>query len=156
MIVEALSQAPMILSAKHIVLTTRLFVVLFIVANSGFTAVIHQCTMEPSHPMDCCAASGERNGTPITGPRSQGEASVVGVLPDCSLSTVVGGLANAPALLEKENTIHSSKIITSIPLSEQPAFFNTITKQPFHSSGPSLTFSPLSAEKCVLNSTFLI
>jgi hypothetical protein len=156
MIVEAVSQATMILSAKHIVLTTRLFVVLFIAANSGFTTVIRQCTMEPAHPMDCCAGSGERNSTPISGPRSQGESTVIGVLPDCSISTVVGGLANAPALLEKENTIHSSKIITSIPLSEQPAFFNTITKQSFHSSDPSLTFSPLLAEKCVLNSTFLI
>ena len=112
----------MIILSKHIVLTTRLFVILFIVANAGFTTVIRQCTMEPSHPMDCCAASGERNSTPISGPRSQGEATVIGVLPDCSISTVVGGLANTPALLEKENTIHSSKIITSIPLSEQPAF----------------------------------
>ena len=155
MIVEDRSR-DMISFTKHIVLATRLLVILFIVANSGFTAVIRQCTMEPAHPMDCCAASGERNSAPISGPRSQGEATVIGVLPDCSVSTVVGGLAIAPALLEKENTIHSSKIITSIPLSEQPAFFNTITKQPFHSSGPSLTFSPLSAEKCVLNSIFLI
>jgi hypothetical protein len=156
MIVEAVSQATMILSAKHIVLTTRLLVALFIVANSGFTTVIRQCTMEPAHPMDCCAASGERHNTPIGGPRPQGEATVAGVLPDCSISTVVGGLANAPALLDKENTVHSSKIITSIPLSELPAFFNTITKRSFHSSDPSLTFSPHSTEKCVLNSTFLI
>ena len=146
----------MIIFSKHIVLTTRLLVALFIAANSGFTTVIRQCTMEPTHPMDCCAVSGERHNTPISAPHAQGEATVVRVLPDCIISTVVGGLANAPALLDKENTVHSSKIITSVPPSEQPAFFNTITKQSFHFSDPSLTFSPLSAEKCVLNSTFLI
>ncbi len=156
MIVESVSQAAMILFAKHIVLATWLLVILFIMANSGFTTVIRQCTMETADPMDCCAGSSEGNGMPISGPRAQGEATVAGVLPDCSISTIVGGLANAPALLEKENTIHSSKIFISIPPSEQPAFFNTITKQSFHSSNPSLTFSLLSAEKCVLNSTFLI
>jgi hypothetical protein len=156
MIVEAISKAAMTLFAKHIVLATRLLVILFIVANSGFTTVIRQCAMEPAHPMDCCAGSGERNSMPINGPHSQGEATIAGVPPDCNVSTVVGGLANATAFLEKENTIHSSKIITSVPQSEQPAFFNTITKQSFHSSNPSLAFFPLSAEKCVLNSTFLI
>jgi hypothetical protein len=156
MIVESVSQAAMILFAKHIVLATWLLVILFIVANSGFTTVIRQCTMKPAHPMDCCAGSGEGNGMPINGPRAQGEATVAGVFPDCSISTIVGGLANAPALLEKENTIHSSKIITSIPQSEQPAFFNTITKQFFPFSNQHLAFFPLSAEKCVLNSTFLI
>ncbi len=156
MIVEALGRATMIILSKHIVLTTRLLVALFIVANSGFTTVIRQCAMEPSHPMDCCAGSGERHNTPIAGPHPHGDATVAGVLPDCSISTIVGGLANAPALLEKENTIHSSKIFASIPLSKLLTFFNTITKQSIRSSDPSLSFSPLSAEKCVLNSTFLI
>jgi|SRR5208283_2399629 len=156
MIVESISQSTMILLAKHIVHATRLLVILFILANSGFTTVIRQCTMETAHPMDCCAGSSENESMPINKPHSQGETSVVGILPNCISSTVVGGLANVSALLEKEDTIHSSKIITSIPQSEQPAFFNTITKHFFPFSNQHLAFFPLSAEKCVLNSTFLI
>jgi len=155
MIVEDRSR-DMISFTKHIVLATRLLVILFIVANSGFTAVIRQCTMEPAHRMDCCAGSGETKSSPNAGSHNQGEATIAGVLPDCIISTVVGGISNSPALLEKENTIHSSKIITPIPLFAQPAFFNTIIKQSFHSPNRHLVLLPLSAEKCVLNSTFLI
>ncbi|MGA9407488.1 MAG: hypothetical protein WBW71_10185 [Bacteroidota bacterium] len=135
---------------KHSILAGRILLVLFLGANSGFTTVIRQCAMESAHPMDCCSNTCEN----ADGPKSQ--ATIARVLPDCHSTTVVGGLNNTIALLEKESIIHSSKIIISFLSLQELPFSKTITTQPVYFSNPSLTFSPASAEKCVLNSTFLI
>ncbi len=156
MIVEAVSQGTMIHFDKHIVRATRLLITLFIVANSGFTTVIRQCTMEPAHSMECCAASGEYDSSPQKGSYPRGETTVIGVAPQCHLSTVVGGLANVPALLEKEHPARSASVVSSTPLFCNPIFFVTNSKQSAQFFNLLPVFSPRSVEKCVLNSTFLI
>jgi hypothetical protein len=146
----------MILSSKHIALAARVFVILFVAANSGFTAVIQQCTMQPVHTMDCCAAPGGHNSSSQNGSPFQGETTVVGVSSECHSSTVVGGLVNLSALVEKENTIHPRVIVSSTPLFWEPTLFDSHSTQSVQFSTPALAFSPWSVEKCVLNSTFLI
>jgi len=146
----------MILSSKHIIRAARVFVILFLAANSGFTAVIRQCTMAPIQAMDCCAASSDRDGSPLKGSHSQGETAFTGVASDCHLSTVVGGLANVTALVEKDNSIRTASIVSPNPLLSDPTSFDSHSSQSVQFATPSLAFSPSSVEKCVLNSTFLI
>ncbi|MGA7159554.1 MAG: hypothetical protein WBZ48_01040 [Bacteroidota bacterium] len=138
------------LSPKHSILAGRLLVVLFVLANSGFTAVIRQCTMISDQPMDCCSNASDKENVPQTG------ATLAGVFPECHISTIVGGLTNTVAFFEKENVSHSSKFITLFPLLQELRFSNTLTAELLYSSNLSPSFFPRSAEKCILNSTFLI
>ncbi len=142
--------------SKHIGRAVWVFVILFVAANSGFTAVIRQCTMEPIQTMDCCAASSDRAGSPLKGSHSQGETTFTGAVSDCHISTIVGGLANDSALFEKENSIRTASIATQSPLLSSPTSLDFQSAQSAQCSIPALAFSPSSAEKCVLNSTFLI
>lgn len=139
---------------KNIVVLGRVTTFLFIVASSGFTSVLHICSMQAS---ECCDPSGasdhhacpndEEQPSPVAG------ASIQNV-DDCHINSVVGGLSAIQALLEKDSQIQKVEvlsILTSVFASLEPVNNTSSFTYSFTES-----VSPPSVEKYVLNETFLI
>ena len=142
--------------SRHSIIVGRLLILLFVLANSGFTVVIRQCMMGLSHPMECCANSTASAHDPSMPLRAQTTATIAHSDMDCFKTTVVGGLSNTSALVEKESSIHLLKVdkgITAIPAPNITIPVHNFSSRSIASFG---TISPPSTEKCVLNSTFLI
>jgi hypothetical protein len=142
----------MIIASKHSALIGRIFLTLFIVANSGFTTVVRQCTMKSSQAMECCANTNSQNSSK----HQNGELVLVGTAADCHSSSIAGGLANVSAVVEKENRIHSAKTLLIAPFYCGSLFSEVFSKSSLNSLPLSSPLFPLFGEKCVLNSTFLI
>lgn len=139
---------------KNIVSIGRIVAFLFFVTSSGFTTMLHICSMQAS---ECCDPSGasdhhacpneEEKPAPVAGESIQG-------VDDCHVNTVVGGLSAIQALLEKDSKVqndsnHAPLVSTFVSLVP-----STSTSVVSYSSTENVT--PPSVEKYVLNETFLI
>jgi hypothetical protein len=133
----------------------RLFVLLFFVANTGFTVVFSRCTMKE---MDCCAASDEQMSddcSMMDPPQPSSEPSVR-AFNDCISVIVVGGLKTDPTVVEMESHARVIKLDLVAPYAPELALSTvSLQFQPI-SSTASQNVSPPAVEKYVLNSTFLI
>lgn len=138
---------------KHILFVGRVVAILFFIASSGFTTILHICTMEAS---ECCDPSGasdhhacpdEESSSPVAG------ASITGVN-DCHINAVVGGLSAIQALLEKDSKVQNISVLALL-VPTFVSFASSINTSSFTYSY-SETVSPPSVEKYVLNETFLI
>lgn len=141
---------------RHMILSGRILAILFILANSGFTAVLRQCTMKSIAPMECCGGSDQSNESTCDGTQNQAGLRLVESQFSCHTTTLVGGIATTFALLQKELTKQNIKTNEMCGRYQQ----NTIcTNTLYHSTNPAqvtATLSPPSVEKYVLNETFLI
>jgi hypothetical protein len=146
---------------KHIVVVGRLLVVLFVLANSGFTAVLHQCAMggeqsaQSNQTIECCSTSSENSRSACEVPQATPSSSIVNQF-TCHTNTVVGGLAGTSALLEKESKTQLSKLGEWSGNLAQEIVFKPIINHSFTLAHFAINTSPPSVEKCVLNSSFLI
>ena len=138
---------------KNIVVIGRVTAFLFLVASSGFTTLLHICTMEAA---ECCDPSGasDHHGCPSEPIDQPISGSSIQNVDDCHINSVVGGLASLQALLEKDIKTQNSDILsvlisTFVPVA--PISNTSSLTYPY-----SQSVSPPSVEKYVLNETFLI
>lgn len=126
---------------------------MFLVATSGFTAILHICAMEASEYCDTSGASDHDACTNEQLPLPVADTSIHNV-DYCHINAVVGGFAIVQALVEKDSktknvevlSLHTSTFVSPAP-GYTPSCFN-------YSYSESV--SPPSVEKYVLNATFLI
>jgi hypothetical protein len=133
------------------VLSGRILAILFILANSGFTAVLRQCTMKSDAPMECCSVPEKSDAVQ----KNAYSPSIISQF-SCHTTTVVGGIANTIALLQKDSAEQNAR---ENELCAQLQLHTSITSTVDHSTNPAhfaATLSPPSVEKCVLYSSFLI
>jgi hypothetical protein len=140
---------------RHLPTIGRLFVLLFFVANSGFTVVLYHCTMGE---MDCCATSDDEMSRACCAmdpaQASSGPSITAGI--NCQSVIIAGGLKTDPTVVEKESVARLLKVDVLGTFAPGLAL-STVTSrlQPF-----SLTavrgVSPPTVKTYVLNSTFLI
>ena len=138
------------------ILSGRILAILFILANSGFTAVLRQCTMKSDAPMECCGDSNQSNKSACDGTQNQAGLRLVESQFSCHTTTLAGGIASTSALLQKESARQNAK---GNELCAQHQPHTTSTSAFDHSTNPAhfaATLSPPSVEKCVLNKIFLI
>ena len=133
-----------------------LILTIFVLTNSGFTAIIRQCTMTSPKDMTCCDSSGDQNQTTANEGRTQSESTLSLTQTDCHISILVGGLTFAPALLEKNNPVLTSKAIACIVSHEEQGPLCTFDVTSALVPNSAATIAPPPVEKCVLNSSFLI
>src|SRR3990172_1456273 len=94
---------------RHMILSGRILAILFILANSGFTAVLRQCTMKSDAPMECCGDSNQSNKSACDGTQNQAGLRLVESQFSCHTTTLAGGIASTSALLQKESARQNAK-----------------------------------------------
>jgi hypothetical protein len=139
--------------AGHTIAFGRVFTLVFLLASSGFTAILHICAMEASECSDTCGAS-DHDACPNT----QLPLPVAGIsihnVDDCHTNAVVDGFAVVQALVEKDSSAQKVEVfylLTSTFVSPTPS--NTSS---WFNYSYLERVSPPSVEKYVLNSTLLI
>ena len=136
----------------HSISFARLMVLLFVLANSGFTMVMYTCSMGCCGDGRICAPAGSGGRSSV--PHSP--IAIAGARLSCMSMTIAGGFHTDPTVVEKKfsaRPLHGGVVLAA--LSDQ---------QPVIHSLPSSTLKafagrwvvPSSVEKCALNSTFLI
>ncbi len=143
------------LLGKHILVLGRLFILLFLVVNAGYTVVLYHCTMQY---MGCCAASsGEMAGScgMMDTPKATDGASVSSG-EKCVTLEIAGGVKTDPTVVEKSfsHRLFSSDL-PNYAVSAQ-SFVLVDTYNQTHAFTTSTSISPPSVEKYVLASSFLI
>ncbi len=146
---------------RHIVIFGRLFLVVFVLATSGFSIAVSHCTMGSSDAGACTMTGMEQessgdvchdDGIPQTA-----KGTVAASNAPCMVTTVAGGLQTEPTTFEKESLSRHLAKIDLMPLA-LPALANAQILEKsftlFSSAGSNV--SPPSVEKYVLNATFLI
>lgn len=140
---------------RHILTIGRLFVLLFFVANSGFTVVLYHCTMEE---MDCCTTSNGQMSSDCSmmDPPQTSSGPSVTAGNDCHSMIIAGGVKTDPTVVEKESVARVIKV--DLAASFTPDFaLSTVSSlyQSFSLSASQIASAP-AVETYVLNSTFLI
>ncbi len=139
--------------SKHILLVSRTLALVTFLASSGFTTILHNCTMEVT---TCCEAPREVNHKDCGGSVPANTELFIQSDAFCHTNTVVGGVTTNPAVLEKDGKSDVKKLqkAESI-LTTSATAFNQL-RSPFNSfSSGTPVFLP-SVEKYVLNASFLI
>ena len=141
--------------ARHKRLAGGVAAALFLLTNSGFTAVVHYCTMKTSSSPACCLPSDDANNSPKERTGHSTEMEIDAPQSECHTTSVVGGLSDRLALAEKVNSLHLAKTNSVlIPLSFQ--FADTPGAYPSRISICLLDATPPSVEECILYSSFRI
>ena len=140
---------------RHIVIIGRLFVLLFFLANSGFTVVLYHCTMEE---MDCCNTSDERmsDACSMMDPPQASSGPAITAGDNCHCVIVAGGLKTDPTVVEKESLTQVIKVDLVSSFTPSLALSTVSSQVRLFSSTASQNASPPAVETYVLNSTFLI
>ncbi len=127
-------------------------VLLFVLANSGFTMVMYTCSMGCCGDGRICApaGSGGRSSVPHF------PISVAGVRLSCMSVTIAGGIHTDPTVVEKKfsaRPLHSGLVPAA--LSDQRPVIHSLPSSTLKAFAGRWVV-PSSVEKCALNSTFLI
>ena len=140
---------------RHILTLGRLFVLLFFVANSGFTVVLYHCTMEE---MDCCTTPNEQmsDACSMMDPPQASSGPVLTAGDNCHSVIVAGGLKTDPTVVEKESVSRVIKIDLVAGFVPYLEVSNVSSQAPSFSTAAPQNTSPPAVETYVLNSTFLI
>ncbi len=138
----------------HIVQLSRATLVAIFVASSGFTAILHNCTMKAA---TCCSDSSEEvshkdcdEGLP-TNLESSIQFNAV-----CHTNTLVGGMTTNPAVVEKENKYQQTKLSIVADIILVDCFQTSALNLSPLFGHTTATVSPPSVEKYVLNASFRI
>jgi hypothetical protein len=132
-----------------------LMLVLFFLANSGFTMVLDKCAMEEKN---CCGGEGDcpaglcerQRESPTSGP-----ARVTLSMP-CQIIAVGGGFRTEPTVVEKASSPEPVRL-TFLPRGFPDNSVHLCLRQPYHRSASASEAAGLpSVDKCVFNSVFLI
>ena len=140
---------------RHILTIGRLVVLLFFVANSGFTVVLYHCTMEK---MGCCTGSDEHMSSACTmmDPPEPSSGPSVAEVNDCHSVIIAGGVKTDPTVVEKESVARVIKVDPPATATTASALSAVSSRyQPLSSSASQNASSP-AVETYVLNATFLI
>ena len=143
---------------KHIFGVIYLVLALFVLANSGFTLVLYQCTMcDLTDTAPCCTPS-EQCGSecrPDAEANRAGDATLGQGTMTCMVMTAIGGVPADPANVEKNSrTEQISRPDLAPALSD-----GIMIPVPSSTTSSLLPLSPLSppqVAKYVLNETFRI
>lgn len=130
----------------------RLLAIVTFLANSGFTTILHNCTMVS---MSCCEAPSETNHKDCGEELPSDSAPSIQSNSVCHTNTIVGGVTTNPAVFEKSGKSDVKKVVLTFAVLISPA---TLSQDFASSSFPAVT-SPVflpSVEKYVLNASFLI
>jgi hypothetical protein len=138
---------------KHILLLKRLVLIVTIAASSGFTTVVHYCTMDV---MDCCdpSPSADHRNCDLPGVPETGES--VKAQFTCHTNTLVGGVSVKPAVLVKEHKSEPSRIVLATVTASLYNCLSHTSSSSHTLFSPAETPSPPSVEKYVLNASLLI
>jgi hypothetical protein len=143
---------------KHIFGPIYLVLALFVLANSGFTLVLYQCTMcDQADTAPCCISSDQCGSEclPEADANLAGDALLGQGAMTCMVMTAIGGVPTDPATVEKySRTAQISRPDSASPVSDGmmiPVIPSTTSSA--HSLPRS---SPPQVEKYVLNETFRI
>jgi hypothetical protein len=138
--------------ARHAIAFGRVFTLVFFLASSGFTTIMHVCSMDGCECPDTSGASDHD-----ACPNKQEPVPVAGMsianVDDCH-NEVVGGSAVVQALVENDAPARTVEVF-SVVISTFVAPAPNNTSSWFNYSY-SESVSPSSVEKYVLNDTFLI
>jgi hypothetical protein len=144
---------------RHILVIGRLFVALFIVANSGFTVVQRYCTMAIEKHGVACADDNDGSSASTCNDEGIPRSATAPAITDntsCHVVSVGGGLPGDPTIFEKESSARN----ISVPLLHAPVSDLIVCIQddssPHHFPAVSTHVLTHSVETYVLNSTFLI
>ena len=140
---------------RHILTLGRLFLIIFFLANSGFTVLLRHCTMAM---MDCCGGNDNCTGSSCenehAAPAPKAATMTLGT--GCQVSTFAGGYQTDPSIMGKDSTPRLVKIdilpVVTIDIASQPV--NTQALSAFSSAG-RIPFPP-PVETYVLNAALLI
>jgi hypothetical protein len=140
---------------RHLLTIGRLFVLLFLLANSGFTVVLYRCTMGE---IDCCGTSEDDMScacSTMDPPHTSSEPSIAAGI-NCQSVIVAGGLKTDPTVVEKESAARLLKV--DLVVAFAPNFASSTITSQFHPFFlPSVRdVSPPTVGTYILNSTFLI
>ena len=150
---------------KHMSALGHLFLLLFFLANSGFTVVLYHCTMAHCAMTDelsgkaCCTGKDEcttESCEDEAGPQGP-VAHPVTVDQRCMTATIAGGNLTEPTIVEK--ALNSQQILKADQL--PTAIFGTaigsrLNPPAFHLASSASNVFTSSVETYVLNATFLI
>ena len=138
------------------IIAGRILAILFVIANSGFTTVLRECTMKSDAPMECCSLPQNTNSD--CGDAVQSDAHSLPILSQfsCHTTTIVGGIVSIDALLQRELSIQKSIANASFNHLQPSTFFKSYTPHLEILFYFPSTISPPQVEKCLLNSTLLI
>lgn len=141
--------------SRHILTIGRLFVLLFFVANSGFTIALYHCTMggmsgcvDPDKhvPVNCGAAPDQQPSG----------ASVTSASLPCHVVKVAGGFHTDPSVMDREQGAKHIKVEQVLaPISDCVSISLVDHQSHLLNKCTSIIPQP-SVETYVLNSTFLI
>jgi hypothetical protein len=140
---------------RHILTIGRLFVLLFFLANSGFTVVLYHCTMEE---MDCCTTSDDQmsGACSMMDPPQASSGPLVTGSDDCHSVIIAGGLRIDPTVVEKESVARANKVDLVAAFAPDLAISPVSFKFQPPLSTASQNASPSAVETYILNSSFLI
>jgi hypothetical protein len=140
---------------RHILTIGRLFVLVFFLANSGFTVVLYHCTMEE---MDCCSTSDEQmsGACSMMDPPQTSSGPAVTSGDNCHSMTIAGGLKTDPTVVEKESVARVIKMDLVPAFTPDFALSTVFPQVQSFSSAASQNVSTPAVETYILNSTFLI
>jgi hypothetical protein len=139
----------------HILSVGRFFVLLFLLANSGFTVVLYHCTMEG---MNCCATAEEQTSRScsIMDPPEAAKGPALSSGDSCLTVSIAGGLTTDPTVVQKEPIARSPRMDFLAPFHLTFAFSSVSPQYHLLAQTASLSVSPPAVEQYVLNSSFLI
>lgn len=148
---------------RHILVLGRLFLAIFIVANSGFSVALTYCAMSDTDACSMATANSDDQNMSGTcddhASPSQANREVAFSQNDpCMLTTVAGGLQTDPTTVEKQSAARNVlEKLADLAFDAPVLVSNQLNGQNFSLFSPSTTnVSPPSVEKYVLNATFLI
>jgi hypothetical protein len=161
---------PMRFTSLHTLTIGRLFLLLFLVANSGFTVVLYNCSMahrattsEDSGTccggMDCCPCAFCEDAPAPQNPAGPQVpvGQVVTLDQQCMTVTVAGGSLTDPTIVEKGFTGQQIIKAALLPVSVCAPAVDSRSNQPAHDLAASSTnVATSSVETYVLNASFLI
>ncbi len=147
-------------NSRHIAIFGRLLLVLFILANAGFTYILQECNMRGiSDGMACCddQAPNSAGACANVDHDQVRHATVDAGSAGCMVRIVVGGLQTDPKFVEKEaRCLHLWKG-DFVPVSTPAVSSSPNVGGPFSlNSSAVFRVSPPSVEKYVLTASFLI
>jgi hypothetical protein len=144
---------------RHILWVGRLFLVLFFVANAGFTVVERYCTMALENHGDACTDDDDACSAATCDHKEAPQSANAPAIMDnmlCHVVSIVGGLQSNPTIVEKESNARTISVHLLVAPVPDLTVCLQVDRSPRLFSAASANVLPRSVETYVLNSTFLI
>lgn len=139
--------------SNHILFFGRVVAIVIFLSSSGFTTILHACTMEVA---DCCAAPEHTRHNQCDEAMPVADGVHFDSNSVCHINSLIGGLAINPAVVEKQGKTEKKDLSVFVPL----PLYSSLSDQDNDVSSFPATFNVTvvfpSAEKYVLNASFLI